>query len=167
MVILDRIATVLQNRGREESISNVKVRSIDNIVYSKLDNWIDPKQPYQFIVELDEKMQALHIMAFPLFRLCKDGSLFTKLLKVNFSLGYSGLCVGPLNNILYFKIRHFWETPDGPKSEAFERLLIQCVKDIRTTEQVLLFETMTKVGLPEERAEQLVKNIFSDHFIAG
>lgn len=167
MITLQQIATVLRNRGQKECISDVKISSSDNTVFSRLENRIDPRRPYQLAVTPDEKLQELRILVPLLFKLREDSPLVPKLFDVNAGLGCGGLYIEPSNSILYFRIQHFCEGRNESAPEFFERLLVLCVKAIRAIEQVLLFETMLESGLPEEKAELLVKNVFGDDFITN
>lgn len=167
MITLKQIAAVLRNRGQEECISNVEISSSDNAVFSQLENRIDPKRPYHLSVTPDEKLQELRILVPLLFKLREDSPLIPKLFDVNAGLGCGSLYIEPSNSMLCFRIQHFCEDHNGATSEFFERLLVLCVKAIRAIEQVLLFETMLESGLPKERAELLVKNIFGDNFITN
>jgi len=167
MMTLEQIATVLENCGRKECISNVKIRSSNGTVFSQLESRIDSKRPYQLTVTPDENLQELRILVPLLFKLREDSPLIPKLFDVNAGLGCGSLYIEPSNSMLCFRIQHFCEDRNGATSEFFERLLVLCVKAIRAIEQVLLFETMLESGLPKERAELLVKNIFGDNFITN
>ena len=46
-------------------------------------------------------------------------------------------------------------------------MLSLCVKHVRTVEQVLSFGIMLEAGVPQEKAEQLVENLFGSNFITG
>lgn len=166
MFMLERIAAVLQNRAQKESISNVEISSSDNTVFSRLGCRIG-SEPYILAVTSEETLHELHISVLSLFNLGKDGSLLPRLFQLNLALGCGTLCIEPTKRALYLKIQHFCENRDGPPPGFLERLLLRCVKDVRAIEHVLLFGIMLESGLPEEKAEQLVKSIFGDDFISG
>lgn len=167
MFMLERIASVLQNRAQKESISNVEISSSDNTVFSRLGCRIGSK-PYILAVTPEETLHELHIIVLSLFKLSKeDGVMLPRLFQLNLALGCGTLCIEPTKRTVYLKIQHFCENRDGPAPEFLERLLLRCVKDVRAIEHVLLFGAMLKSGLPEEKAEQLIKSIFGDDFISG
>ena len=165
MITLEQIATVLEDCGREECISNVKIRSSNGTVFSQLESRIDSKRPYQLTVTPDESLQELGILVVPLLKLREDSSLLPRLFQLNLALSCGSLCIEPSDSTLYFRIQHFCEDRNGPTPEFFQRLLIECVQDVRGIEHILLFGSMLEAGLPEEKAEQLVKNVFGDHFV--
>lgn len=167
MIALRQIAAVLENCGREECISNVKIDSSRGVVFSYLESRIDSKKPYELVVEPDEKLQELQIVVPSFMELPENSSLLLRLFQLNLALRSGSLCIEPSDGKLYFQMTHICEDRNGPAPDFLWRMLSCFVKYVRIIEHVLLFGTMLEVGVPQEKAEQLVKNVFGDHFITN
>jgi len=167
MITLKQIAVILENCGREECISNVKIDSSRGVVFSYLESRIDSKKLYKLLVEPDEKLQELQIVVLSLMELPENSSILPRLFQLNPALRCGSLFIEPSNGKLYFQMTHLCEDRNGPAPGFIGRMLTCCVKNVRVIEHVLLFGTMLEVGVPQEKAEQLVENVFGDHFITN
>lgn len=157
----EKIAEVLQSHT-EDGISQVRTRQ-DHKVLSRLDNWIDTNQPYHFVIDPITEKQGLRILVYSFLRLPECSDTFRKLLLINTGLQSGCLCTKPPDKGLLFKAEHLYEVTDGaPSTEFFDDLLGRCVGDVRTIEQILLFESMIGAGAAKESAEQFVQTIFGD-----
>ncbi|MCK4784843.1 MAG: hypothetical protein KAV87_13910 [Desulfobacteraceae bacterium] len=159
MITPEEIVEVLSECPKENGISEIEIGAVGDIV-SRLENRIDPEQPYHLTVRLLEEAQTLCIYVFPLLNIRKDSDIYRKLILLNLGLGCGCLCSNPSDGRLLFKIEHFCEDEEGPSQEFFVRLCFECLRDVRVIEQFLLFENMVDSGLTQESAEQLVKTLF-------
>ena len=167
MIALEQIAAILENCGREECISNVEIDSSRGVVFSSLENRINSEKPYELAVEPDERLQELKIVVLSFAELPENSSLLTRLLQLHRALRGGSLCMGLSNGKLYYHMVHLVENRKGPTPDLLKRMLSLCVKHVRTVEQVLSFGIMLEAGVPQEKAEQLVENLFGSNFITG
>jgi len=159
MITVEQIIEIMSSCPKEKGISEIEIGA-DGDTVSRLENRIDPEQPYHLTVRPLEEAQTLCIDVFPLLNIRKDSDIYRKLILLNLGLGCGCLCSNPSDGRLIFKIEHFCEDDEGPSLELLVRLLSVCLRDVRFIKQILLFENMLDGGLTQESAEQFVKTLF-------
>lgn len=151
----EEIAEVMINRGKAESVSNVKIRG--GVIVSHLENQIEPKEPYYLFVSPHKCCQVLCIYVHLLPRIQNRKHINTFLYLAGHCLGLSGSLHMMPGGELAFKLVHLCENYEsGPSPDFLMRLIGSCVRDIRTIEQFFLFfEILCKAGSSKEETNLL------------
>jgi len=163
MVTLEQISWVLKNYNNV--ISQVKVA--DGRVYSQIGSWIDPEQPYSLVIQPDEEDLMLKISVYPILRIRRNIDTFSMLLNLNLELLSCGCAAVKTDGEVILKIGYFCEDNDsGPSPWMIERLLDECIRELRMLEDFLLWATMIDAGISPEQARQTIKTLFRENLQA-
>lgn len=163
MVTVEQISWVLKNYNNV--ITRVEVA--DGRVYSKLESWIDPEQPYSLVIQPDEEDLMLKISLYPILKIRRNIDTFRMLLNLNLELLSCGCAAVKTNGEVILKIGYFCEDNDsGPSPWIIARLLDECVRELRMLEDFLLWATMIDAGISPEQARQTVMTLFRENLQA-
>ena len=163
MVTLEQISWVLRNHC--EFISQVKVA--DGRVYSRLDAWVDPEQPYYLEVQPDEEDLMLKISVYPIMRIRGNVNTFRVLLKFNLELLKCGCAAVNTDGEVVLKIGYFCDDNDsGVSPWMLSRLLYELIAELRMLEDFLLWAAMIDAGISAEKARRTVKTLFRENLQA-
>jgi len=163
MVTVEQISWVLKNYNNVIA----RVEGADGRVYSKLESWVDPEQPYSLVIQPDEEDLMLKISVYPILKIRRNIDTFRMLLNLNLELLSCGCAAVKTNGEVILKIRYFCEDNDsGPSPWIIARLLDECVRELRMLEDFLLWATMIDAGISPEQARQTVKTLFRENLQA-
>ncbi len=159
MIKAEQITQILERYS--ECISEVETNP-EAFVRARLVNRIDSNQPYHLIVEPIEEELILRLWVCPITKIRHQSQMFRDLARVNSNLRCG--CVGvDGDGRVTFQLNHVCAGDDGqPSPELIDRLLDESIEAIRCIEKVVLFGSMVEAGIPQGRANQIVKTLLGD-----
>jgi len=109
----------------------------------------------------------LKILVDPILKIRRNIDTFRMLLNLNLELLSCGSVAVKTNGEAILKIGYFCEEDDsGPSPWVIERLLDECIRELRMVEDFLLWATMIDAGFSPEQARKTVKTLFRENLQA-
>ena len=134
----------------------------DGVVRANLESWIDPKRPYALVIRTNQETLRLQMSISSIWKIRRDSMIHRLLLGLNLNLLNCGRIAVKIDGQVVLKMDYFCDDNDrGPSPRMIERLLDECIRELRIIEDVLLWATLMEVGLPPDRARQTVKALFA------
>lgn len=142
-----------------ECISEIETDA-EGFVRARFVNKIDPGQPYRLVVDPIELV--LKVWICPIMKIRHDSQVLRDLTRANINLKCG--CVGvDRDGRVTFQLNHVCAGNDGePSPELIKRLLDDSIETVRYIEKVVLFGAMVEAGIPQGRANQIVKALLGD-----
>ncbi len=159
MIKPEQITQILERYS--ECISEVETDA-EGFVRARFVNKIDSRQPYRLVVDPIEKELILKVWVCPIMKIRHDSQVLRDLMRANINLRCG--CVGvDRDGCVTFQLNHICAGNDGePSPELIERLLDDSIETVRYIEKVVLFGAMVEAGIPQGRANQIVKTLLGD-----